>query len=112
MHHQHHQPYPNASYVCVCWVLSRLEFCCAVGVTWQCLLQLDRQAHRMINLLIPCFLRLSLLFFQDAVPAGVELCGGGEMALSIANSIDRLIDGDEKAAVFKSDLGELMVRPL
>lgn len=51
-------------------------------------------------------------FSQGAVPAGVELCGGGEMASSIARSMDRLIDGDEEAAIFKSDLGELMVRPL
>lgn len=34
------------------------------------------------------------------------------MAVSIAKSIDRLIDGDEEAAVFKAELGELMVRPL
>ena len=34
------------------------------------------------------------------------------MAVSIARSVDRLIEGDERAAIFKSDLGELMVRPL
>ena len=34
------------------------------------------------------------------------------MAVSIAKSIDRLVDGDEEAAVFRADLGELMIRPL
>lgn len=34
------------------------------------------------------------------------------MAESISASIDRLIDGDESAAIFKKDIGELMVRPL
>eukprot|EP00903_Cladosiphon_okamuranus_P012371 g11596.t1 len=52
------------------------------------------------------------LHFEGAVPAGVELCGGDEMAHSIAASIDGLTAGDEDAAVFKSDLGELMLRPL
>eukprot|EP00904_Undaria_pinnatifida_P002795 jgi/Undpi1/12516/HiC_scaffold_6.g02185.m1 len=52
------------------------------------------------------------MHFKDAVPAGADLCGGGDMAVSIARSVDRLIEGDERAAIFKSDLGELMVRPL
>lgn len=47
---------------------------------------------------------------KDAVGAGSELCGGGEMAVSIASSIDRLVDGDEAAAIFKQNPGELMVR--
>lgn len=34
------------------------------------------------------------------------------MAISIEKSIDKLVEGDEEGAVFKSDLGELMVRPL
>lgn len=58
-----------------------------------------------------CFL-CACHFSQDAVPAGVELCGGGQMAISIEKSIDKLVEGDEEGAVFKSDLGELMVRPL
>lgn len=48
---------------------------------------------------------------QGAVPAGAELCGEG-MAESISASIDALLDGDASAAVFKRDIGELMVRPL
>lgn len=55
---------------------------------------------------------MSVTFLQDAVPAGVELCGGGDMAASIGRSLGRLVDGDEGGAVFKPDLGELMVRPL
>lgn len=51
-------------------------------------------------------------FAQEAVPAGAELCGGDEMAHSIAASIDALTAGDESAAVFKRDIGELMLRPL
>lgn len=47
---------------------------------------------------------------QDAVPAGVDLCGGELVARSVEASIDRLIAGDETAAVFKSDPGELKVR--
>lgn len=34
------------------------------------------------------------------------------MAASIAKSVDKLIDGDERGAVLKSDLGELFLRPL
>ena len=34
------------------------------------------------------------------------------MAASISRSIARLVDGDEDAAVFKRDIGELMLRPL
>lgn len=49
---------------------------------------------------------------QEAIPAGAELCGGGEMAESISASIGALIDGDESAAIFKKDVGELMVRSL
>lgn len=59
--------------------------------------------------MLPAFV---VLIFQEAVPAGVELCGGGGMAVSIAKSIDRLIEGDEEAAVFKADLGDLLLRPL
>lgn len=51
-------------------------------------------------------------FFQEAVPAGVDLCGGDEMAISLSASIDALTEGDESAAVFKRDGGELMLRPL
>ncbi|CAM9676919.1 unnamed protein product, partial [Hapterophycus canaliculatus] len=52
------------------------------------------------------------MHFQGAVPAGFELCGGDGMAKSISASIDALVAGDESAAVFKRDLGELKVRPL
>eukprot|EP00752_Nemacystus_decipiens_P014976 g13334.t1 len=52
------------------------------------------------------------LHFEESVPAGVELCGGDEMAISIAASVDGLTAGDESVAVFKRDLGELMLRPL
>lgn len=48
---------------------------------------------------------------QGAIPAGVELCGEG-MAESISASIDALLGGDASAAVFKADIGEIMVRPL
>lgn len=48
---------------------------------------------------------------QDAVPAGEDLCGGGLMAPSITASLKRLIAGDEAAAVFKYDPGEIKVRP-
>lgn len=58
-----------------------------------------------------CFLFFHFCF-QEAVPAGAELCGGGDMALSIADTINKLRDGDEDAAVYKRDLGELMLRPL
>lgn len=34
------------------------------------------------------------------------------MAVSIGSSIARLVDGDESAAVFKRDIGQLMLRPL
>lgn len=51
-------------------------------------------------------------FFQEAVPAGAELCGGDEIAASIAASIDALTAGVESAAVFKRDIGELVLRPL
>lgn len=54
-------------------------------------------------MLLPC---------QGAVPAGVDLCGGDEMAISIAASVDALIAGDASAAIFNRDLGELMLRPL
>lgn len=47
---------------------------------------------------------------QDAVPGGADLCGGGFLARSVEASIDRLIAGDETAAVFKYDPGELKVR--
>lgn len=49
---------------------------------------------------------------QGAVPAGAELCGGDDMARSVSASVDALIGGDASAAVFKRDIGELMVRPL
>ena len=49
---------------------------------------------------------------QDATAAGGELCGGGLLASSISSSISALIDGDETAAIFKKDVGELMVRPV
>ncbi|CAM9270140.1 unnamed protein product [Ectocarpus sp. 6 AP-2014] len=52
------------------------------------------------------------LHFEESVPAGVELCGGDEMAISIAASIDGLTAGDESVAVFNRDIGELMLRPL
>ncbi|CAB1104024.1 CPO-like [Ectocarpus sp. CCAP 1310/34] len=52
------------------------------------------------------------LHFEEAVPAGAELCGGDEIAVSIAASIDALTAGDESAAVFKRDVGELVLRPL
>ncbi|CAM9150528.1 unnamed protein product [Ectocarpus sp. 8 AP-2014] len=52
------------------------------------------------------------LHFEEAVPAGAELCGGEEIAVSIAASIDALTAGDESAAVFKRDIGELVLRPL
>lgn len=50
--------------------------------------------------------------FQEAVPAGAELCGDDEMTKSIAASIDALTDGDASAAVFDRNVGELMLRPL
>ena len=34
------------------------------------------------------------------------------MAVSIAKSIARLVDGEESAAVLKRDIGERMLRPL
>eukprot|EP00752_Nemacystus_decipiens_P004023 g3684.t2 len=46
---------------------------------------------------------------QGAVTAGVELCGGDDMAKSIHDSLERLKNGDESAAIFKRDIGELMV---
>ncbi|CAM9338597.1 unnamed protein product [Ectocarpus sp. 8 AP-2014] len=49
--------------------------------------------------------------FAGAVPAGAELCGGMDMAMSIHDSLERLKAGDESAAIFKTDVGELMVRP-
>ncbi|CAM9200218.1 unnamed protein product, partial [Laminaria digitata] len=52
------------------------------------------------------------MHFEGAVPAGVELCGGGDMAASIYNSLARLVEGDEHAAIFNRDVGELMLRPL
>ncbi|CAN0194683.1 unnamed protein product [Scytosiphon promiscuus] len=52
------------------------------------------------------------MHFEGAVPAGAELCGGDGMAKSISASIDALVAGDESAAVFKRDLGELTIRPL
>eukprot|EP00752_Nemacystus_decipiens_P007406 g6624.t1 len=52
------------------------------------------------------------LHFEGAVPAGVDLCGGDEMAISIAASVDALNAGDASGAIFKRDLGELMLRPL
>lgn len=48
---------------------------------------------------------------QGAVPAGVKLCGGDEMARSIHDSFQRLKAGDESAAIFNRDAGELMIRP-
>lgn len=48
---------------------------------------------------------------QGTVPEGTELCGGEDMAKSTHVSFERLKAGDESAAVFKSDVGELMVRP-
>lgn len=48
---------------------------------------------------------------QGAVTAGFELCEGDEMAKSIHDSFERLKAGDESAAVFNRDIGELMVRP-
>lgn len=48
---------------------------------------------------------------QGAVPAGVELCGGYEVVDSIAASFDALTSGDESAAVFNRDIGELKLRP-
>ena len=53
-----------------------------------------------------------IIFCQGAVPAGAELCGGGDMAASIDVSLARLVDGDEDAAIFKRDIGELLLRPL
>ena len=53
-----------------------------------------------------------IIFCQGAVPAGAELCGGGDMAASIDVSLSRLVDGDEDAAIFKRDIGELLLRPL
>ncbi len=53
-----------------------------------------------------------ILDSQGAVPAGAELCGGDEMAKSIHDSFERLKAGDESAAIFKKDVGELMVRPI
>jgi len=49
---------------------------------------------------------------QEAVPAGVELCGGDEPAISISASIDGLTAGDESAAVLDRGIGDLMLRPL
>lgn len=51
------------------------------------------------------------IVLQGAVAAGVELCGGDHMAKSIHDSFERLKAGDEGAAIFKRDIGELMVRP-
>ncbi|CAN0483832.1 unnamed protein product, partial [Ectocarpus sp. 12 AP-2014] len=51
------------------------------------------------------------IHFAGAVLAGAELCGGEDMAKSIHDSFERLKAGDESAAIFKSDVGELMVRP-
>lgn len=51
-----------------------------------------------------------MFYKQEAVPAGAELCGGGEMAESISSTIGALIEGDESAAIFKKNPGELMVR--
>lgn len=56
--------------------------------------------------------RLAFALFQGAIPAGVELCGGFEMTVSTADSIDALTEGDESAAVFDRGVGELMLRPL
>ncbi|CAM9706452.1 unnamed protein product, partial [Scytosiphon promiscuus] len=52
------------------------------------------------------------LHFEEAVTGGVELCGGDDMAKSIHDSFERLKAGDESAAIFKKDIGELMVRPV
>lgn len=60
---------------------------------------------------IPYYCTFAFLASQGAVPAGVELCGGDEMARSIHDSFERLKAGDESAAVFKKDVGELMIRP-
>lgn len=49
---------------------------------------------------------------QEAVPGGVELCGGSLLAESITTSIGDLVAGDESAAVFDKNIGELMLRPL
>ena len=46
------------------------------------------------------------------MPAGAELCGGEEIAISIAGSVDALTAGDESGAVFDRGIGELMLRPL
>lgn len=54
---------------------------------------------------------ISCTVLQEAVPAGVELCGGDAMAVSIAASIDALTAGDESAAVLNRGIGELMLRP-
>ncbi|CAM9420198.1 unnamed protein product [Ectocarpus fasciculatus] len=51
------------------------------------------------------------MHFAGAVPAGAELCGSTDMAQSIHDSFERLKVGDESAAIFKTDIGELMVRP-
>lgn len=49
---------------------------------------------------------------QGAVSAGTELCGGDELAVSIADALDALTDGDESAAICDRNVGELMLRPL
>ncbi|CAM9482619.1 unnamed protein product [Ectocarpus fasciculatus] len=51
------------------------------------------------------------MHFRDSVPAGAELCGSQGMVDSIHESLERLKAGDTSAAVFKKDVGELMVRP-
>ncbi|CAN0217950.1 unnamed protein product, partial [Scytosiphon promiscuus] len=52
------------------------------------------------------------MHFEEAVTAGMELCTGDDMAKSIHDSLERLKAGDESAAVFNKDVGELMVRPV
>ncbi|CAN0348362.1 unnamed protein product [Ectocarpus sp. 8 AP-2014] len=51
------------------------------------------------------------LHFEEAVPAGAARCGGEEMAMSIAASINALATGVESTAVLERNVGELVVRP-
>ncbi|CAM9691475.1 unnamed protein product [Sphacelaria rigidula] len=50
------------------------------------------------------------LHFPEAVLAGAELCGGFFVSNSVSATVNRLIAGDETAAVFKENPGELKVR--
>ncbi|CAN0141131.1 unnamed protein product, partial [Discosporangium mesarthrocarpum] len=51
------------------------------------------------------------MHFEESVPAGAELCGGGLVASEVLAAVDKLVAGNPDGAVFRKDEVDFFVRP-